>query len=1053
MVARAVAPVVAARPAPVVGRGVAPTVSITIPSVFSPTASVFPTASVPRLRAGTPALSRLAVGMPGQPSAAIPSLWRRVRPDQQDKSMLGLRRAPAPAVTSTRLLAATGPGRLNVSRTFPETALAPVESVQTSVPALPGSASYRNWPQRSPAGHQTSVSVGIAHRQTAHDSAASGVLPGPRAAELSRAALIPGLMVGQTLASRTSVSRVVLTQAAPPSWGGRPAGRTVAPLVASDAHARSYPGPSRSVNTFPIGGALVGSVLAPSPLLSRVTSSPPLSRVTTSHASANSAHSRALPPAPAFTRRLRTVASQGVSRPPGPGLARTVGYAPVRTPIEMGVPVGSGSHEVFRSYLPTTVAHSVGLVGGRPRVPNATLRPELGQAPVRPALLARSSRVSGTEAGPLSRETARTGPAPARSRSEEPRRGGTLAEQRPILGSRPSSTAAAGRVAPERTTSWPTRANSSLARETQIHRSTPSIVPGLTTPLSDTRLATLSRPPSRQPRTGLRGPSNLVTSAPTSVARTPIPIMKTGQSAGGGAIPVAAASGRRPFSQLRATEPMSLPPKDHVAIVGAGVAVRRIFSAASIGLPFGLLVQRALGPQVGSASVPALSPPMMLRAGYTTCLPATAGLARRTLDGAYGKSGSNRPQTENAGPWHPITTQRPAPPQAPRGPQPSPESAFRSVTGPSVTGPSVTGPSVTGPRPAAPGLMSRSLIGPGLVRPSSVGPGFPGPSSAWSGTTVRPPSVNLERSFSSASSDARDAQGQRPVRALAHLYTYSATNGTKHSSPSRPQPHDAPGPHTRPRHGTRLQRGVTPPTRPPSAIPSYPAPSLPATARAATARSATARAAPARSVTARSAAGRSTTARSATAQLATARSATAQLATTTSDGQPYGTAGLPVLPIAGAAFALGRRQASAQPTTSPVQGAAGAIGQDGPGSSASVARTIGARPSAIGRSTPASSTSSTSTSSAPAAALAGFVMTTKGATSPMRATPSRTQVSRFRTSALPSGFAPPTAGGDGPGNDALPHPPTFDTGWGGADSGEPTTEHSRGPSCQSSSTC
>ncbi|HTT92312.1 MAG TPA: hypothetical protein VMF65_22350 [Acidimicrobiales bacterium] len=60
----------------------------------------------------------------------------------------------------------------------------------------------------------------------------------------------------------------------------------------------------------------------------------------------------------------------------------------------------------------------------------------------------------------------------------------------------------------------------------------------------------------------------------------------------------------------------------------------------------------------------------------------------------------------------------------------------------------------------------------------------------------------------------------------------------------------------------------------------------------------------------------------------------------------------------------------------------------------------------------------------------------------MRATPSRTQISRFSTSGRPAAFSLPNSGMAGPGSDAPPAPPITAAG---AGSGESAPEHSRGP--------
>jgi hypothetical protein len=63
----------------------------------------------------------------------------------------------------------------------------------------------------------------------------------------------------------------------------------------------------------------------------------------------------------------------------------------------------------------------------------------------------------------------------------------------------------------------------------------------------------------------------------------------------------------------------------------------------------------------------------------------------------------------------------------------------------------------------------------------------------------------------------------------------------------------------------------------------------------------------------------------------------------------------------------------------------------------------------------------------------------------MRATPSRSQVSRFSTSGIPSGLPLPSAGGDEGGADGQPYPPTHYRIPEDAQRAEPTTEQSNGP--------
>jgi hypothetical protein len=62
----------------------------------------------------------------------------------------------------------------------------------------------------------------------------------------------------------------------------------------------------------------------------------------------------------------------------------------------------------------------------------------------------------------------------------------------------------------------------------------------------------------------------------------------------------------------------------------------------------------------------------------------------------------------------------------------------------------------------------------------------------------------------------------------------------------------------------------------------------------------------------------------------------------------------------------------------------------------------------------------------------------------MRATPSRTQVSRFSTSSQTGGLPLPT-GGNERGSDVEPYQPTNYAMSEGAERGDGTTEHSRGP--------
>jgi hypothetical protein len=591
-----------------------------------------------------------------------------------------------------------------------------------------------------------------------------------------------------------------------------------------------------------------------------------------------------------------------------------------------------------------------------------------------------------------------------------------------------------------------------------VHPATPVIAPALTTPLSVARLTTSFQSSSDQQRALLSGSTNGRTggrtSGLTSVVRTPIPLIRATQSEADGAVSLAPTPITRRHGPVRATAPMSLAPEARVAMAGTSVAVRGAADAATIGLPSGLRVQRALVPQSGRASAPALTPPITFSSGPVPRLPGPASTARRTLDSAYGETVNNRRERQNDGLRHQGAQQRPTPLLARRASAPNQEIAFPIITrtgpagtrptGPKLTGRGLTGPSLTGPSLTGPGQTGRGLTG-----LSAMSPGAMGARLTWPNTTVAPPIVNLQRSSTTAPADRRGGQPQPPAGALAHLYAHRATNGTKLG---RPQSPEVPPPHAGPHRSAGLQRGVTSPTRPPNATasyvtPSYPSPLPPATAAPARTRptlamSIAGQLATARPTTARPTTARPTTAQPATAQLAIARSA-ATMGTNTGERQPFGTAGLPVLPIAGAAFALGRRQASAQPIPSSAQGAAG---RSGPGGGPSAAPTISARPNTLGRSATGSSTSATSsTSTSAATALAGFAMTTKGAMSPMRATPSRSQVSRFSTSGIPSGLPLPSAGGDEGGADGQPYPPTHYRIPEDAQRAEPTTEQSNGP--------
>jgi hypothetical protein len=947
MGARATAPAIAAGPVGAVRRRSASTVPTTVPSVFWPPTSVFPTTPLPRPTPGPLAVSGFDVATPARRTGALAPLASRV---PQAKSRPSLSRAP--------------------------------------VPGFAGS------------------------RQPAARKLVREVVPGQGPAPLSTVGPAPGRMFGQALVSRASGRRAVPTQVAPNPLQHRWVARTALPLLATNALGRSYAGPSRRLSAFPTGTTPATSLLAPSPLFGRVTTRTASdSSASDSSASDSSARRKTVRTAPAFAGRFPTVPPRGPARASVPDMARAVSYTSPGRPSQTRTPARPRPLELFPSYLPTTSVQSVGLVGGRPGLPG-------------------------------------------------------------------------------------------------VHPATPVIAPALTTPLSVARLTTSFRSSSDQPRALLSGSTNGRTGGRagglTSVVRTPIPLIRATQSEADGAVSLAPTPIRRLHGPVRATAPMSLAPEARVAMAGTSVAVRRAADAATIGLPSGLRVQRALVPQSGRASAPALTPPITFSSGPVPRLPGPASTARRTLDSAYGETVNNRRDRQNDGLRHQGAQQRPTPLRARRASAPNQEIAFpiitrtgpagtrptgpkltgRGLTGPSLTGPSLTGPSLTGPSLTGPSLTGPGQTGRGLTGLSAMSPGAMGARLTWPPTTVAPPIVNLQRSSTTAPADSRGGgQPQPPARAMAHLYARSATNGTKLGRPQSPEPR----PHAGPHRSAGLQRGVTSPTRPPNATasyvtPSYPSPRPPATAapartrstlamsiagqlatarpttaRPTTAQPATAQLATARPTTAQPAnaqlaTARPTTAQPATAQLATARPTTAQLAiarsaatmgTNTGERQPFGTAGLPVLPIAGAAFALGRRQASAQPIPSSAQGAAG---RSGPGGGPSAAPTISARPNTLGRSATGSSTSATSsTSTSAAAALAGFAMTTKGAMSPMRATPSRSQVSRFSTSGIPSGLPLPSAGGDEGGADGQPYPPTHYRIPEDAQRAEPTTEQSNGP--------
>ena len=165
-----------------------------------------------------------------------------------------------------------------------------------------------------------------------------------------------------------------------------------------------------------------------------------------------------------------------------------------------------------------------------------------------------------------------------------------------------------------------------------------------------------------------------------------------------------------------------------------------------------------------------------------------------------------------------------------------------------------------------------------------------------------------------------------------------------------------------------------------------------------------------------------------------------------------GTAGLPVLPIAGAAFALGHRQASAQGLASSKTAALSKNNTaDKAERSGAPANAGSSRTSAVGRTgastspmAPASNPYSTSrsASTASAAAMTGFALTAEGARNPMSAPSSRSEVRRA-TSTVPSALSLPAGPRSGPGTDGFPSP-------GGAGSpstaaGQVLPEQSRGP--------
>jgi hypothetical protein len=170
------------------------------------------------------------------------------------------------------------------------------------------------------------------------------------------------------------------------------------------------------------------------------------------------------------------------------------------------------------------------------------------------------------------------------------------------------------------------------------------------------------------------------------------------------------------------------------------------------------------------------------------------------------------------------------------------------------------------------------------------------------------------------------------------------------------------------------------------------------------------------------------------------------------DGAAYGTAGLPVLPIAGAAFALGRRQASAQAPASSGPGVASYAAAGNAGGATTPLLTIDPRTGAVRRSVASSSAFSPAPHNHPASrpssassptALTGFAMTAEGAKNQMLDTSGRTEVRRappVRPSALSLPAGDRTSGAEVP---VAGYPGA--TGAASGPASQALTEQSRGP--------